>query len=440
MSEIENVTGLRRYLGGCIGAMWSNPDYYLSFLRTSAQMYKYGFQDQVLIHDSRPNALACAESVTWCNDDIHRTLNEGAFAIPLLTASNGKIGIRYVYDFADTSAIDSRSKSPYFWAITEDNEQTVVNALDIPNVDIANALMIKAHEIVFEQSEMYYADSSANIYGTLLEELDELNIKTRFENILEKSVAYSLMSRCGINTSLYYEKDDFRGLYEFDGIGAMTVLGTAVSDMSEQILRTIEVTIKRERSKENGISKDNIRENSLRTENDVQSGRADTDVSSAVGDNYAADGREIRDNANGLSQKTSQGELQGNAAEWNTERASVGNRQNGEPPTGTDAPPNDGSTGRDRTPQGTRPNAMDRADEQRKSPSGGDNPKRTDIQLNNSEAELKGSAFSIPEYIVDGILKHDDFFKIKRGEIAEYFLSEKDGKKKHGIYEIRFQR
>ena len=425
MSEIENVTSLRRYLSGCISAMWSNPDYYLSFLRTSAQMYKYGFQDQVLIHDSRPNALACAESGTWCNDDIHRTLNEGAFAIPLLTTNNGKIGIRYVYDYADTSAIDSRSKSPYFWAITENNEQAIMNALDIHESDIADVLMIKAHEIVSEQSEMYYEDLSDNISDTLLEEFDELNIKSRFENLLEKSVAYSLMSRCGIDTSLYFDKDDFNGLYEFDGIGAMTVLGTAVSDMSEQILRTIEVTIKRERSKENGISKDNIRENSLRTENNVQSGRADANISSAVGDNSAAEGRKIRDNANGLSQKTPQGELQSDAAERNAERSSVGNRQNGEPPTGADAPTNDGSAGRDGAAQGTRPNAMGRADEQRETASGGDNPKRTDIQLNNGKAELNGSAFSVP---IDGILKHDNFFKIKRGEIAEYFLSESDGK------------
>ena len=427
MSEIENVTSLRRYLSGCISAMWSNPDYYLSFLRTSAQMYKYEFQDQVLIHDSRPNALACAESGTWCNDDIRRTLNEGAFAIPLLTTSNGKIGIRYVYDYADTSAIDSRSKSPYFWAITENNEQAIMNALDIHESDIADVLMIKAHEIVSEQSEMYYEDLSDNIFDTLLEELDELNIKSRFENLLEKSVAYSLMSRCGIDMSLYFDKDDFNGLYEFDGIGAMTVLGTAVSDMSEQILRAIEVTIKRERSKENGISKDNIRENSLRTENNVQSGRADADISSAVGDNSAAEGRKIWDNANGLSQKTPQGELQSDAAERNTERAFVGNRQNGEPPIGADDPANDGSAGRDGTTQGTRPNAMGRADEQRETSSGGDNPKRADIQLNNGEAELNGSAFSVP---IDVILKHDDFFKIKRGEIAEYFLSEIDGKKR----------
>lgn len=431
MTETENMTGLQRYLNSCVSALWNDTDYYLSFLRTSAQMYKYGFQDQVLIHDSRPNAVACAESKTWCNDDIHRAINEGAMAIPLLTTNNGQIGLRFVYDYADTKPIDERSKSPYFWQVKTNDEAAVMTALDGNNDDrLADVLLKKVHETVSEQSEMYFGALSDNVTDTFLEELDKFNLKTRFDDLLEKSVAYAVLSRCGISASAYFEKEDFHEIHDFNGIGAMTVLGSAISDISEQLLRAVERTVKVERRKEYDLSQNTERENGLRTTDNIQSGQANADIYAQTGDVTAESNREIRDNANELSQKVQQDGLPGNADERNAERTSVGDRQDGAQKIGADDTADDESARRNRTVESPRSDQVDGADEQYTSSGGGDSPKRTDIQLNNNSAELNGSAFSMPEYLIDGILKHDNHFKIKRGEIVEFFVSENDNSKR----------
>lgn len=431
MAETENVMSLQRYLNACISAMWNNTDYYLSFLRTSARMYKYNFQDQVLIHDSRPNATACAESKTWCNDDIHRSIAAGAKAIPLLTTNNGRIGLRYVYDYADTSAIDERSKSPMFWQVKAADEKAVLNVLgNTGNDTLANAILKKAHEIVSEQSELYFNTLSENTADTFLEELDELNLKARFDTLLEKSIAYAVLERCGAETDAYFENNDFNGVYEFNSVGAMTALGAAVSDLSEQILRTIERTIKAERRKENDISQNNNRENSLRTEDNLQPGRTDENVYSAASTVSAESGRKIRDNANELSQEIQQSDVSGAADNGKAERASFGDRQDSSPQIGADDPADDDVAGRDGTAEIRRPDQVDGSDEQYSASGGGDSPKRADLQLNNNTAVLNGSAFSMPKYLIDGILKHDEFFKIKRDAIVEFFLLESDSVKR----------
>lgn len=431
MAETENMTGLQRYLNSCVSALWNDTDYYLSFLRTSAQMYKYGFQDQVLIHDSRPNAVACAESKTWCNDDIHRAINEGAMAIPLLTTNNGQIGLRFVYDYADTKPIDERSKSPYFWQVGSNDETAVMTALGGNSGDgLADIILKKAHETVSEQSEIYLGTLSDNIADTFLEELDELNLKTRFDDLLEKSVAYAVLSRCGISASAYFEKEDFREIHDFNSIGTMTVLGSAISDISEQLLRAVERTVKAERRNEYDLSQNTERENSLRTTDNIQSGQTNAVIYAQTGDVSAESNWEIRDNANELSQKVQQDGLSGNADERNAERASVGDRQDGAQKIGADDTADDESAGRNGTAESPRSDQVDRADEQYTSSGGGDSPKRTDIQLNNNAAELNGSAFSMPEYLIDGILKHDKFFNIKRDEIVEFFVSESDSFKR----------
>ena len=431
MTETENMMGLQRYLNSCVNALWNDTDYYLSFLRTSAQMYKYGFQDQVLIHDSRPNAVACAESKTWCNDDIHRTINEGAMAIPLITTNNGQIGLRFVYDYADTRPIDERSKSPYFWQVGTNDEPAVITAFGGNSGDrLADVLLKKVHETVSEQSKIYFGTLSDNVADTFLEELDELNLKTRFDDLLEKSVAYVVLSRCGISASAYFEKEDFRGIHDFNSIGAMTVLGSAISDISEQLLRAVERTVKVERRKEYDFSQYTEHENGLRTTDNVQSGQSNADIYAQSGDVSAESNREIRDNANELSQEVQQNGLQGNADERNAERTSVGDRQDGAQKIGADDTADDERVGRDGTTESPRSDQVDRADEQYTSSGGGDSPKRTDIQLNNNSAELNGSAFSMPEYLIDGILKHDNHFKIKRGEIVEFFVSESDNSKR----------
>ena len=109
--------------------LWSDTDYFRSFLVTSARLYKYRFKDQMMIHDQRPNAVACAEYDTWGREDIaNRFIKRGSKGIALIDDSKDKTRLRYVFDFADTSPRDDRSKVPFFWSITEENRQLSLQA------------------------------------------------------------------------------------------------------------------------------------------------------------------------------------------------------------------------------------------------------------------------------------------------------------------------
>ena len=128
--------------------LWSDTDYFRSFLVTSARLYKYRFKDQIMIHDQRPNAVACAEYDTWGREDIaNRFVKRGSKGIALIDDSKDKTRLRYVFDFTDTSPRDDRSKEPFFWSITEENRQLVGNALGSSTGSIDSCLISKAHEL-----------------------------------------------------------------------------------------------------------------------------------------------------------------------------------------------------------------------------------------------------------------------------------------------------
>lgn len=403
MATIEKITALQSVAESGVRRMWENTDYYMSFLRMSGQLYKYSFKDKVLIHENRPNAVACAEFDTWTNSDINRYIRRGSKGIPLITDRNGRLDIRYVFDFTDTGARDERSKEPFFWKITENNENAVLSTLGTAANNIPDALIEKAHEIVSEQMDNYFGYFGDCIEDTFLEELDEFALQSEFQNLLEKSIAYSLLSRCGYNTDLYIDKEDFSTLYEFNGIGVMTVLGTAVSDLSEQVLRNIERTLKIERSKENerSISKNDNRNADERGEYGVHTGRENRDVPSAGAAPAAEANRKIRSDETEVPEGALQPNVSENGAGRNAEQPLVGDGRGGEAQSGADIAENAPESGNNRGAESTEPNGVDRTGEQHNSGSRGDSNNGADLQLNNGKAELDGSAFSMPENFID---------------------------------------
>lgn len=203
--------------------LWSDTDYFRSFLVTSARLYKYRFKDQMMIHDQRPNAVACAEYDTWGREDIaNRFVKRGSKGIALIDDSKDKTRLRYVFDFADTSPRDDRSKEPFFWSITEENRQLVGNALGSSTGSIDSCLISKAHELARKYSTDYSKELLNATSGTFLEELDDFNVQVEFEQLLETSLSYSLLSRCGYEPSAYFDEDDFRGIHNFNSTEAMT--------------------------------------------------------------------------------------------------------------------------------------------------------------------------------------------------------------------------
>lgn len=383
-----------------IEGLWKNTDEYRSFLKTSSRLYKYSFKDQALIHAQRPDAVACAEFDTWSKENLmNRYIKRGSKGIALLTENNGYAKLRYVFDYSDTGARDERSKEPFFWKITDKNEQAVISSLGTRANDTASAILEKSAQTVRDYSDNYMSELLGSVQDTFLEDLDELNISTEFERLLEASIAYTVLERCGYDAESIIDEDDFSKLYEFNSIEAMSVLGTAVSDLSEQLLRNIERTVKAERSKENERNNENdIAGNNDRERYNVPSGRENRDLSSGLGAAGTEAYRQVRSDAARLPEEAPESDISGDAPERDTERAPVGDGRDSEPPLGR----NDAETGEvggsDGRTEIHRSDEVGRSDEYAESAGGRSDTQRTDLQLNNENeavSEKSGAASSL---------------------------------------------
>ena len=408
--------------------LWKDSNEYMSLLRTSSRLYKYSFKDQVLIHSQRPDAVACAEYDTWGREDItNRYVKRGSKGIALIADDNGKARLRYVFDFSDTAARDERSKTPFFWSITPENENAVLKQLGTNAVTLDTAILEKARELARNYSGDYLHDLMRETDGTFLDELDELNVRSRFESLLETSIAYTVLTRCGYEADMYIEADDFRGIHEFNSIETMSILGNATSDLSEQILRNIERTLKTERSKENDRS---ITENNDRERNSVHSGREDADLSSRLGTSAAEGNREIRTDEKDLPDEQQERNLSGNAPEGNSEQPFGRDRRNSEPQALGNPFENGERSRSNRGTESDRPDDLGGNDEHSEGSGRGNDNQRTDLQLNENEAvseTISDTAFSMSEEKVLAVINHYDEMNVSKQETLDFFLENENG-------------
>lgn len=223
-----------------------------AFLGTSSRLYKYPYRDQLLIYAQRPDATACAGYELW-NNTMHRYIRRGSKDIALLTAGSGGMGVRYVFDVSDTGTRrESRDIEP--WRITEQTEHPVRRMLkEAYNADAEMPLVEQIQQISNQQALAYWRDHRRDILDSVadsfLSEYDEFNIGASFRQAAAASIAYSLQLRCGLEPELY--REDFTEVLNFNTPSTVGELGNAVSMITGQVLRQIEMTIRQtERSME----------------------------------------------------------------------------------------------------------------------------------------------------------------------------------------------
>ncbi len=420
-----------------ISALWKNPEDYVSFLETASKLYKYSFKDQILIHAQRPDAIACAEYDTWGREDItNRYVKRGSKGIALIKEENGKAKLRYVFDFADTAAKDERSRTPFFWKVTDDNEDAVIKRLSPAADYLGEAVRVKTDELVRLHSEEYLAGLLEEKDNTFLAGLDDMSIRFRFEDLLKTSVSYTVLTRCGYDAEALTDLEDLRGLYEFNSIKAMTVLGDAVSTISEQILRNIEQTLRIEliKTNEQGLSvessKENeheletersknnehsITENNDRERNTVPSGRNDTDISAGLGDGGTKRDRQVRTSQENVPEGKEELGISDDADRRNSELTSGGDRRNSTEENRPSASADDERSRSDGRAESERPDDLGRNSEQPESSDRGTDLSRTDIRLkDNTEHEAVSEDNSDAAFSVSGdISAADEFFDIE---------------------------
>ena len=303
-----------------------------AFLSTAGRLYKYPYPEQLLIHAQRPNATACAEYDFW-NQRMRRYVRRGATGIAIIDNSGSRPFLRYVFDVADTGG--GEETRPKLWKYREEYQDTVSAALE-QRFDVSGSDLVEQFEKIAAQlAAEYWDDHQQDILrivdGSFLEEYDEFNIGAQFRNAATVSIAYTLMSRCGLEPENYFEHEDFLSIFDFNTQDTITELGTAVSLGSETVLRQIEVTIKKyEREKSAERNAEHGEQSDLHP-----SGRLPDSQSGPAGAAGPGPGQ-VREDAPDVPEGASTGPVQPPDADRDPVQPPVGDRGRGEQPSGAD--------------------------------------------------------------------------------------------------------
>ncbi len=231
----RTANGLTRY--------WES---WTDYLTTASRLYKYPFADQLMIYAQRPDATACADFDIW-NNRMNRYVRRGAKGIALLDESSGFPRLHYVFDVSDTG-VRRNSRDPEVWQFNDDLKQPVSEMLSktygIGGERVSQQLADVAGKLVADYWDNNGGDICAIVDGSLLMDYDEAGVEMQFKSAAAISVTYTLLERCGFEPAGWFDKDDFQAIHDFSTSDAVFALGAAVSDMSREVLRNIERTVK----------------------------------------------------------------------------------------------------------------------------------------------------------------------------------------------------
>ena len=242
-SKTEEYLALAQRTANGLTRYWES---WTDYLTTASRLYKYPFSDQLMIFAQRPDATACADFDIW-NNRMNRYVRRGAKGIALLDESSGFPRLHYVFDVSDTG-VRRNSRDPEVWQFNDDLKQPVSEMLaatyGISGERVSQQLADVAGKLVADYWDNNSEDISAIVDGSLLMDYDEAGVEMQFKSAAAISVTYTLLERCGIEPAGWFDKDDFQAIYNFSTPDSVYALGAAVSDMSREVLRNIERTVK----------------------------------------------------------------------------------------------------------------------------------------------------------------------------------------------------
>ena len=242
-SKTEEYLALAQRTANGLTRYWES---WTDYLTTASRLYKYPFADQLMIYAQRPDATACADFDIW-NNRMNRYVRRGAKGIALLDESSGFPRLHYVFDVSDTG-VRRNSRDPEVWQLGPDLVQPVSEMLNktygISGERVSQQLADVAGKLVADYWDNNGGDIRAIVDGSLLMDYDEAGVEMQFKSAAAISVTYTLLERCGIEPAGWFDKDDFRAIHEFSTPDSVYALGAAVSDMSREVLRNIERTVK----------------------------------------------------------------------------------------------------------------------------------------------------------------------------------------------------
>ena len=222
---------------------WEN---WTDYLTTASRLYKYSFADQLMIYAQRPDATACASFDIW-NNRMNRYVRRGSKGIALLDQSSSVPRLHYVFDVSDTG-VRRNSRDPEVWQLGPDLVQPVSEMIAREYGVYHERLSQQISDLTGKLVDSYWDNNSGDILdivdGSFLIDYDEAGQEFQFKSAAAISILYTVLERCGLEPDGHFDRDDFQAIFSFSTPAAVYVLGTAVSDMSREVLRKIERTVK----------------------------------------------------------------------------------------------------------------------------------------------------------------------------------------------------
>ena len=440
-AKYQLITELYRRTGVAVA---KNPQAWQGFLSSACRNYKCRFDEQLLIYAQRPDAVAVAKLETW-NRQFKRWVNKDSKGIAVFDPKGRRNTLKYYFDVSDTHEGYYGSRPVPIWQMDERYEQAVMERLsdrfgDVESTDLASALMETAKNAVEDNLQDYFSQLKDCTKDSFLEELDDFNIEVIYRRLAANSVAFMLISRCGLDTNEFFDRDDFEDIVNFNTPATINAIGVATSDIAEMALREISQSIRNVQIAE----KDQNRTFAQRTQAQYDKGRQQPERSEYnernhlqqtgglsysrpnITDRARASAWQVRFDAQGLSGEAQASDLSQSADIGQAERASARGRADSTPEVGASDEAALSRAGRDRGTERESTDAVGRTDEQHPQPSGGSDTDRTDLQVSvakddevrvnlptvDEQIEMiakaedeKASAFAISKEDIDSVLQ-----------------------------------
>ena len=422
-AKYQLITELYRRTGIAVA---KNPQAWQGFLSSACRNYKCRFDEQLLIYAQRPDAVAVAKLETW-NRQFKRWVNKDSKGIAVFDPKGRRNTLKYYFDVSDTHEGYYGSRPVPIWQMDERYEQAVMERLsdrfgDVESTDLASDLMETAKNAVEDNLQDYFSQLKDCTKDSFLEELDDFNIEVIYRRLATNSVAFMLISRCGLDTNEFFDREDFADIVNFNTPATINAIGVATSDIAEMALREISQSIRNVQIAE----KDQNRTFAQKTQAQYDKGRQQLERSEYnernhlqqtgglsysrpnITDRARASAWQVRFDAQGLSGEAQASDLSQSADIGQAERASARGRADSTPEVGASDEAALSRAGRDRGTERESTDAVGRTDEQHPQPSGGSDTDRTDLQVSVAkEDEVRVNLPTVDEQI-EMIAKAED--------------------------------
>lgn len=450
-----------------------NEENWKTYLNTAARIYKYPFQEQMLIYAQRPDATACASIEIW-NGKMNCWVNKGAKGIALIDEDAPVPRLKYVFDVKDVHKARRIGRDPYLWEFRPEQEEAVLTRLEriYGETDQEKMFAGRLLEIAERISEDCYQEIAADLSylteGSFLEGLDEYSMEVHLRETLKASISYTLLTRCGVDVETYGDSLNFEFIHEFNTVPVLAQLGNSVTELSKPILMEIGKAV---RAYERTISEkavDNsqdLRYNTLKHKSEIKEQETGKEINSEEKEERGSedgidiseerrllhpeyqDGRtaggnpdEVRASAEEIPEGEQGRPLLRTAFEGQADGTPAGDPGNSRAENGASDQADGRGAGREREPERAEPHGLGAEDEQHPADSRGNHPDGIDLSLEQPQIhtepeksdsdELPDFLSSVDENTLRDILRFDEYRKKKRPDIAMKFVSEPDETKR----------